>query len=295
MTRRVQVPDSAGGQRLDVVLAEQLGESRSQVQKLIKNGLVTTNDGSAVDAKQAAVPGQELIVAEAPTEPVSAVPDITILYEDDDVLVVDKPAGLVVHAPETGREQPTVAAFAAAHGIVDDDPERPGIVHRLDKDTSGALVLAKNPAAKAFLQRQFKDRLVGKTYVALVRGHLQEPEAVIRLPIGRHRSQPVKRAVVSGGRPAETRYRTLRPYARETLIEVQLHTGRTHQIRVHFSHLGHPVIGDTLYGSRQRPAGLHRQFLHAGRLEFEAPSGKRVVVESPLPPELQTFLDGLPD
>jgi 23S rRNA pseudouridine1911/1915/1917 synthase len=177
--------------------------------------------------------------------------------------------------------------------VVDADSERPGIVHRLDKDTSGLLVLAKNPTAKAFLQDQFKQRTIAKTYLALVRGRLSEPEAVIRLPIGRNRNQPVKRAVVPGARPAETAYRVIREYPGATLVEVTLHTGRTHQIRVHFSHLGHPVLGDTMYGERQRSVGLGRQFLHAARLGFTAPSGRAVEVESPLPADLAAFLERL--
>jgi 23S rRNA pseudouridine1911/1915/1917 synthase len=290
--RQVVIPAEAAGQRLDTVLAGLLGVTRSQLQKSLVAGLVTL-DGVPVMARQTAIGGARVTVAIAPVEAEPTVPELPILYEDDDVMVVDKPAGLVVHASESGRVQPTVAAFAAAHGVIDSDTERPGIVHRLDKDTSGLLVLAKNPAAKADLQRQFKARTVAKTYLALVRGRLTESEAVIRLPIGRSRSQPMKRAVVPGMRASETAYKVVREYPGATLVQVELHTGRTHQIRVHFSHLGHPVMGDTLYGDRQRPTELHRQFLHAAKLGFRTPSGRQVQVESPLPADLEAFLTHL--
>ncbi|HUC20882.1 MAG TPA: RluA family pseudouridine synthase [Candidatus Polarisedimenticolaceae bacterium] len=219
--------------------------------------------------------------------------DLTVLYEDEDVLAIDKPAGLVVHNAETATVQPTVADFARERGVVDTDDERPGIVHRLDKDTSGVMLISKHMEAKAFLQRQFKQRGVEKTYIALLRGRLREPHAIIRLPIGRHRKQPVKRAVIPGGREAVTEYWVRETYPGASLVEIRLHTGRTHQIRVHFSHLGNPVIGDTFYGEKQRPAGLTRQFLHAAKISLELPSGKRVTVESPLPPELESFLQNL--
>ena len=292
MIKQFIVPEELAGKRLDIAVTEMGGISRSQVQKLIRAGAIRL-DGATVDAKQAAKVGDTIELNLADDGPALPAPEIPILYEDADVLVVDKPAGLVVHLTESRRPQPTVAAFAAAHGVVDEDAERPGIVHRLDKDTSGAMVIAKNPAAKAELQRQFKQRTIGKTYVALVRGRLSEAEAIIRLPIGRHHRLPVKRAVLPGGREAVTRYRTLEVLPGATLVEINLQTGRTHQIRVHFSHIGHPVIGDVVYGDAKRPPGLARQFLHAAKLEFIAPSGKPVTVESPLPPDLDAFLRSL--
>ncbi len=222
-----------------------------------------------------------------------SVPELRVLYEDQDVIAVDKPAGLVVHPAETATVQPTVADFARSRGVIDPDDERPGIVHRLDKDTSGILLLAKHPQAKAWLQRQFKERRVKKTYIALLRGRLTPDEAIIKLPIGRHRKQPVKRAVVPGGREATTQYRVVRPYPGTTLAEVDLQTGRTHQIRVHFAHLGHPVIGDQFYGEKQRPTGLSRQFLHAAQLQFVLPSGTEITLKSGLPKELSNYLQSL--
>lgn len=208
-------------------------------------------------------------------------------------MAVDKPAKLVVHNAETATIQPTVADFARERGVIDTDDERPGIVHRLDKDTSGVMLLAKHPEAKAFLQHQFKQREVQKTYIALVRGRLREKHAIIRLPIGRHRKQPVKRAVVPGGREAVTEYRVREVYPGASLVEISLHTGRTHQIRVHFSHLGNPVIGDTFYGEKALPQGLTRQFLHAEKIRLNLPSGKPVTITSPLPSELELYLQNL--
>ncbi|HEX7259996.1 MAG TPA: RluA family pseudouridine synthase [Candidatus Saccharimonadia bacterium] len=221
------------------------------------------------------------------------VPNLTVLYEDDDVLAIDKPAGLVVHDAETATIQPTVADFARQQGVIDPDSDRPGIVHRLDKDTSGVMLIAKHPEAKAFLQRQFKQRQVEKSYIALVRGRLRQEHAIIRLPIGRHRKQPVKRAVIPGGRASVTEYWVREVYAGASLVEISLHTGRTHQIRVHFSYLGNPVIGDTFYGEKQLPRGLTRQFLHAAQISLELPSHKKVTIESPLPSELESYLQNV--
>ena len=292
MKRPIRLAPTAAGQRLDVALTAATGTSRSQVQKRLHEGVVRIND-QVVDAKYTVVGGETVIIEEPAAVVVPPAPKLPILYEDDDVLVVDKPAGLIVHMSESGRSEPTVAAFALAHGVKDDDPTRPGIVHRLDKDTSGAMVIAKHPEAKAELQRQFRNRSVKKTYTALVRGRLTEAEAVINLPIGRDRKRPVKRAVVPGSRAAVTHYRVVATYPGASLVEIDLQTGRTHQIRVHFSHIGHPVIGDQLYGNAPMVPGLPRQFLHASALAFTSPSGQEVRVTSPLPSDLRRYLDSL--
>jgi len=292
MTRQISLPPGAAGDRLDVVLTGGMDISRSQVQKLLKAGRVRIG-GAVVDAKYTVRGGENVVIEEAAAVATPVVPDLPILYEDDDVMVVDKPAGLIVHTSESGKSEPTVAAFARAHGVIDDDSLRPGIVHRLDKDTSGAMVIAKNPAAKEELQRQFRSRSVRKTYTALVRGRLQEPEAIVNLPIGRNRKRPVERAVIAGGRAAVTHYRVVATYPGASLLDIDLQTGRTHQIRVHFSHIGHPVIGDNLYGAKAAVPGLARQFLHASALAFTSPSGTAVEVTSPLPADLQTYLDSL--
>lgn len=283
------VPQQLDGQRLDVVATSLLGLSRAQVQKHIAAGAITLNNQS-VDSKRA-VKTRDLISYQLPpAEELPAPPQLEILYEDDDVIAINKPADLAVHLSETGRPQPTVAAFAAAHGVIDDAAQRPGIVHRLDKDTSGVMLIAKHPQAKTVLQRQFKDRTISKTYRALVRGRMGQPEAMIQLPIGRDRRVPVRRAVVPGGRQSLTYYQVIAEYPGASLLDVNLHTGRTHQIRVHLSHLGHPVIGDTLYSDSKRPSGLSRQFLHAYSLTFTRLDGKEHTVTAPLPPELQKYL-----
>jgi 23S rRNA pseudouridine1911/1915/1917 synthase len=288
MSQHITIPAAADGKRLDVALAELTDLTRSNLQKRILAGDVLL-DGQTVTAKQVVTSGQEYELIEHAVEAETA-PELTILYQDDDVIAVDKPAGLVVHASESGRVQPTVAAFAAAQGVIDEDTARPGIVHRLDKDTSGVMLLAKNPTAKAWLQDQFKQRTIKKRYVALVRGRLNQAEAMIELPIGRSRNQPIKRAVVPGARTAKTHYKVLQQFTGSSLVEIDLQTGRTHQIRVHFSHLGHPVLGDTLYGEDKRPAGLTRQFLHAAAISFTSPDGSEHTVTSPLPPELDAYL-----
>lgn len=292
MSRKLEISAAAEGQRLDLALAQETGDARNQILKLIKSGSVRVNGVSAI-AKQQVKAGDRVEIDAPDEEAASAPPDLEILYDDDDVLVINKPAGLAVHLSESGNPQPTVADFAADQGVEDDDEERPGIVHRLDKDTSGVMVLAKNLLAKAFLQEQFKSRQVKKTYLALVQGRLPQGEAEIRLPIGRSRKAPIKRAVVPGGRESTTHYKVICEFAGATLVEIDLQTGRTHQIRVHFGHIGHPVVGDTLYGDDKPPRTLHRQFLHAKELQFTTPSGKNVKISSPIPEELQDYLDSL--
>ena len=182
-----------------------------------------------------------------------------------------------------------MADFARLH-TTDPDPDRPGIVHRLDRDTSGLVVLAKHPDAKSYLQQQFSSRSVHKTYLALVVGHLKPAEAVINLPLGRDPAHPLRRAVAPGGRAAVTRYRTLTSFPGYSLLEANPETGRTHQIRVHLASLGHPVAGDTTYGPPKRPLGLKRQFLHASKLNLATPSGQKLELESPLPLDLEQTL-----
>lgn len=282
------IPSDLAGERLDVVLARLSGMTRSQVQRHLKEGRFTA-ENQLLSARTSAPAGLSIRLLPQVKMADQSIPNIPVVYQDKDVLVIDKPAGLTVHATESGRTQPTLAPFARQHGVTDSDPERPGIVHRLDKDTSGLMVLAKTPEAKAFLQQQFRNREVGKTYIALVQGRPTHEEASIKLPIGRDRREPVKRAVVPGAREALTHYRVLEELPGASLLEVQLHTGRTHQIRVHFSHTGHPVMGDALYG-KNRVKGLKRQFLHASGLRITLPNGQRKSFQSPLPPELEDYL-----
>ncbi|HSX41535.1 MAG TPA: RluA family pseudouridine synthase [Candidatus Saccharimonadales bacterium] len=285
----IVIPAAAAGERLDVALAAATGKSRSQITKLIKEDKIFVDD-RLVTGSQLATGGERVRMAKIEQADLPEVPNLPIIFEDKDLLVIDKPAGLVVHLTETGRPQPTVADFASTK-VKDDDLERPGIVHRLDRDTSGVLVIAKNPEAKKWLQKQFHDRKVEKHYIALVSGHLREGEATINLPIGRSRKQPTKRAVTPGARSSITKYRVKRELPGVSLLDVELETGRTHQIRVHFAHLGHPVIGDNLYGSAEPKLG--RFFLHAASLTLTSPSGRQMTFSSPLPTELKTYLADL--
>jgi 23S rRNA pseudouridine1911/1915/1917 synthase len=218
------------------------------------------------------------------------VPDLPVVYEDRDIMVIDKPAGISVHGGNGLIEQPTVADFARQY-TTDPDPERPGVVHRLDKDTSGLLVLAKNVAAKEYMQQQWQNHAVAKTYLLLAVGRVKPEEAVIRLPIGRAAGRPTLRAVTPGGKAAVTNYKLLAAYPGFSYIEARPETGRTHQLRVHFAAIGHPVAGDVQYGVAARPLSLARQFLHAASLSFTAPSGRQLTLTSELPPDLRAALD----
>jgi 23S rRNA pseudouridine1911/1915/1917 synthase len=318
MEETVALEAEGSGERLDVFVVRRCpGLSRSLVQRLIHEGRVTVG-GRPGRAGQRLEQGDRVVVrmpAEAP-EPLRPEPiPLTIVYEDTDLLVVDKPAGLTVHpaaglpAGQAGVPQGTLAAALLAYrpelaGV--GGPERPGIVHRLDRDTSGLLVVAKNEAARAALARQWKEQQVEKGYLALVHGRLEPPQGVIDAPIGRDTRHRQRMAVVEGGRAARTAYRVRRylpvrqaglpetPRGRDvySLVEVTPSTGRTHQIRVHFAALGHPLVGDRVYG---RPSAvLGRQFLHAHRLAFRHPvDGRPLEFESPLPEDLQVALERL--
>lgn len=297
---RIRVPPTGG--RLDSLLASQASSlSRSRWQELIKDGLVLV-DGDPVTKPAFGLSGGETIEASIPAAEQSrlspeAIP-LDILYEDENVLVVNKPAGMVVH-PSPGHDRGTLVHAALAHA-----PDvagvggkiRPGVVHRLDKDTSGIIVLAKNDRAHHWLQRQFKEREVEKIYLALVDGRPPTPEGLIRAPVGRHKRRRKQMAVLpkGKGRPAETTYRTLEQFPEHSLLEVEPRTGRTHQIRVHLAYLNCPVAGDTVYGQRRPSLALERQFLHAHRLAFRMPGSKRKrAFEAPLASDLQSVLEDL--
>jgi 23S rRNA pseudouridine1911/1915/1917 synthase len=301
--RVLRVPDGPAG-RVDRYVADATGLSRSFVQKLISDGRLTA-DGEALRANTVVAPGTELHLDVPPPTSLDLAPapdiPLTIVYEDADLLIVDKPAGLVVH-PAPGHSGDTLVNALLAHGWGDAwggiaGVQRPGIVHRLDRDTSGLLMVARNDAAQASIMGQLKARRVKKTYQALVQGSVAAAAGRIEAPIGRDPKHRTKMAVVPDGRPSVTGYRVRERFDRWTLLELDLVTGRTHQIRVHLDAIGHPVAGDPVYGtgtSRRGPDGLHRLFLHAWRLELTAPSdGHLIRVTAPLPPELTAVLERL--
>jgi 23S rRNA pseudouridine1911/1915/1917 synthase len=285
------------GVRLDKYLAEHLEEvSRSQVQRLILDGQVTVN-GRVEKAAFQLGHGDTVAVRIPQLAPSTLAAEnipVPIIYEDRDILVVDKPAGMTVH-PAPGSPAHTLVNAVLSHlKDLPRDEQRPGIVHRLDKDTSGVMVIAKNPAAHSSLSAQFKQHSVSKVYLALVRGRLTPAQGVIEAPIGRDSADRKKMAVASEsrGRPARTRYRVIRYLTGCTYLEAMPETGRTHQIRVHMAAIGHPVVGDAAYGARS-PL-LARQFLHAHRLGFAHPAtGRPVEFTSPLPPDLDGALKAL--
>jgi 23S rRNA pseudouridine1911/1915/1917 synthase len=302
------VVDSAdAGERLDRYLAGRLPElSRTRVQELIDEGGVRVN-GKAVKRSHRVAAGETVEIDARPRPSLEAVPEaipLSILYEDADVVVVDKPAGMAVHAG-AGRARGTLVNALMHHFerlSAVGGPLRPGIVHRLDKTTSGALVVARTDAAHRHLAEQFRRRAVTKKYVALLHGRLAKDTGTIGLSIARDTKRRTRMTTRRpAGREALTEWRVLARLNGYTLVEASLHTGRTHQIRVHFSALGHPVVGDTLYGApRQARAGsralpsLGRNFLHAARICFVHPrTGGPVDVIAPLPAELREYLKGM--
>jgi 23S rRNA pseudouridine1911/1915/1917 synthase len=267
--------------------------SRSHVQRLIDDGLVTVN-GRASKSGYKLREGDRIVVDVPSPQPIAPQPEdipLSIVYEDDDLLVIDKPAGLTVH-PAPGHSEHTLVNAILAHCplLSINGSIRPGIVHRLDKDTSGLMMIAKNDAAQRDLSNQIKSRSVLKQYMVLVHGHLSPEKGVIDAPIGRDPNARKRMAVVDSGREARTRYSVLKYLNGYTLLEVTLETGRTHQIRVHMSATGFPVVGDAVYGKKSDVAA--RQFVHASRLGFNLPSdGKRVEFTAPLPVDLEEAVE----
>jgi 23S rRNA pseudouridine1911/1915/1917 synthase len=294
------VPKEAARLRLDQFLARALPKfSRSRVQQLIRKQFVTCNDspGRPRDLVRA---GDRIAVNEPPPEKIDIEPEaipLDVLYEDDDLIVINKAAGIVVHPGAGQREHTLVNAllhhFPKLSGI--GGKERPGIVHRLDKETSGCLLVAKTDEAHRGLSAQFAARTVEKIYLALVAGKLRKSAGAIEQKIGRH---PVDRQRMSvaarRGRAAKTEYRVVSSSHEMSLLECKLHSGRTHQIRVHLHHLGHPVLGDKVYGGRFAKT-LPRQMLHAWRLGFQHPrTGERKSFEAPLPEDFEEAIKSLP-
>jgi 23S rRNA pseudouridine1911/1915/1917 synthase len=280
--------------RLDRFLAKQLPDySRSRLQQLIRTGFVRLN-GATTRPRQLVRSGDKVELTEPPLEKIESQPEpipLEILFEDNDLIVINKPAGLVVH-PGAGHRQHTLVNALLSHcttlsGI--GGKERPGIVHRLDKETSGCLVVAKNDEAHRELSRQFAERVVEKTYLALVAGKLRKRVGVIEEKIGRHPVHRQRMSVSSSrGRPAKTEYRVVRSGNQASLVECRLHSGRTHQVRVHLHHLGHPVLGDKVYATRAAK-DFPRQMLHAWKLGFRHPvTGDWKSLEASLPDDFAT-------
>ncbi|MDP2659153.1 MAG: RluA family pseudouridine synthase [Dehalococcoidia bacterium] len=283
--------------RLDQFLVERgLSLSRSHVQRLVRDGRVTV-DGQPAKASTPLKIGDLVRVDVPPPEPAELAPEefpLRVVFEDQDVAVIDKPAGIAVH-PGAGVKRGTLANALVSRwpGLASTGHAlRPGIVHRLDKDTSGLMVVAKNESSYLSLTQQIKDRKLYKEYLALVIGELKPATGRIEAPIGRDPRNRRRMAVVEGGRPATTEYRVLERLGKFSLVQVHTITGRTHQIRVHMAAIGHPLAGDALYGKGAQELGRH--FLHATRLGFSLPaSGEFTEFESSLPPDLEGVLYGL--
>ncbi len=295
------VPSALDGQRLDRVVALVADVSRAEAAAVVAAGGVTVDGHVASSGKLRLTEGQRIEVDPSAIPRVGPpVADVDVAFEvvhvDDHLVVVDKPAGLVVH-PGAGNVDGTLvngllARFPELAGVGDE--ERPGIVHRLDAGSSGLLVVARTSEALDDLMAQFASRAAGRTYTALVWGHPSAPHGVIDAPIGRDHRDPLRMAVAADGRPARTEYEVVECYGRPNdlaLLTCRLETGRTHQIRVHLTSIGHPLVGDTTYGGRRPVLGLTRPFLHAAALRFVHPaSGEELIFESVLPADLTDLL-----
>lgn len=298
MTRRIHVDDADAGRRLDVVVAEGAGMSRSRAGELVGTGAVSV-DGRAERKSYRVAAGEVIEIVEPEAVTPDAPEGIRVLFEDESLLVVDKPAGVVVHSAPGLREGTMVDALVSGGyqlaGAAGDD--RPGIVHRLDRDVSGVLVVAKNDEAYAALTAAMSKREIERTYIALVSGVPSVDRGKIDAPIGRDPRQPTRMAVLPEGRPSVTWFRVSERFEEASVLDVRLETGRTHQIRTHLAAIGHPIVGDSTYGrdpALARKLSLDRPFLHARRIAFAHPStGETVAVESDLPADLARALEGL--
>jgi 23S rRNA pseudouridine1911/1915/1917 synthase len=295
----LSIQAETSGQRLDHCVVEAIPNlSRSEIQRLIKAGQILVN--GAVSKPAYRLEQGDSIEISLPEPPPDVIEpedvSLNIVYEDDDLVVIDKPAGMVVH-PAFGNRSGTLVNAAIAHWPEMREvggEDRAGVVHRLDKDTSGLLVMARNTVALEALQAQFKARTVYKRYLALVEGVPGNGSGLIEAPIGRDPRQRKRMTVTKEGRPARTRYDLLEDLGTNALLSLILHTGRTHQIRVHLAWLGHPVVGDAVYGFRKQRIKMKRLFLHAAELHIDSPvTGQRLEFHSPLPDSLENILDKL--
>lgn len=304
--RSLSVPDSLEGERVDVAMSQLFGVSRTRAADLVGRGLVRV-DGTTVGGKSDRLFAGAVLDVDLPveTDPLEVLPEVVegikIIHDDEAIVVIDKPVGVAVH-PSPGWRGPTVVGHLAGAGFrisTSGAKEREGIVQRLDVGTSGVMVIAKSETAYSILKNAFRNRTVDKTYHALVQGHPDPLEGTIDAPIGRHPKFDYKFAVMDDGRHSVTHYETLEAHRFASLLEVQLETGRTHQIRVHMSALRHPCVGDITYGADPtlaRRVGLERQWLHAVRLGFEHPGSREYVeYESSYPDDLAHALEVIRD
>ena len=299
MTRELTAATEHAGVRLDAFLSADGALTRSQAARLIAEGRVRVNGKPA--AKSARLSGGETVTVDVPQLRETALPPqdipLDVVYEDDDVIVVNKPTGLVVH-PAPGHPDGTLVNALLHHcgdslsGIGGE--KRPGIVHRIDRDTSGLIIAAKNDAAHLALSAQLKDHSLSRTYECLVTGNMKQDSGTVDAPIGRSSADRKKMAVVPTGRRAVTHWEVVARYPGVTHLRCRLETGRTHQIRVHMAHIGHPILGDTVYGAKKPVPGLTGQCLHAAGLRFVHPrTGEPVELRCPLPPEFTAMLQKL--
>lgn len=292
---QLTVSDLSTSTRLDLFLSKKYNQySRSQWSEHISAGKIKVN--GKVVKPSARINNNDMITGDLPITANSnklTSPEVTpeIIYKDKDVIVINKPAGLLSHALSNKNADSVAGAFKSE--VDDDDPLRSGIVHRLDKQTSGIMILARNATAKKFLQEQFKARKVKKTYIALVHGHLQNDAARLELPITRSSNNPQKMIISKQGKPAISEYHTIKKYKDYTLISIKIMTGRTHQIRVQMAYIGNPVAGDMLYSNKKSLKGINRQFLHSSELTIELPSGTIKTFRAPLPDDLEDILKEL--
>ena len=289
-----------GGERLDKAIKKQETEiSRTRLQKLIEEGKVKVN-GKIEKNSYIVKIGDKILIEEEEPEEIELKPQeipLDIIYEDNDIIVINKSKVLVVH-PGNGNPDHTLvnAVMAKCKGSLSGigGKIRPGIVHRLDKDTSGLIVVAKNDKAHIGLSEQLKKKEMKKTYIALVRGNIQENEATIQMPIGRSTKDRKKMAVTKKGKEAITHFKVLKRYGKYTLVEVKIETGRTHQIRVHMAEIGHPVVGDMVYSNGKNEFGVEGQMLHAKQLIFQHPiTQEKITLTAPLPEYFEKVLEQL--
>ena len=298
--RQLTVPEGVAGERIDSALTRVLGLSRTSIVKLLEDGEITTNS-KAMQKSDRVAAGQVIEVlmpAQVKNDPIPLTPleGLTVVYNDDDIVVIDKPVGCAAH-PSPGWTGPTVvgALMAAGYTISTSGPaERAGVVHRLDAGTSGLMIIAKTESAYLKLKEMFREHEVEKTYHALVQGHMDPSSGTIDAPIDRHPKEDHRFAVVATGKESITHYEVIEFYRAVSLVKVELETGRTHQIRVHFSALGHPLVGDTTYGADPvlgKKMKMSRPWLHALELRFNHPTnGNPLVLRAPYPSDLQASL-----